>query len=501
MASDAFGTVFVSAQDDALSRGEEGGRAHPLLSRPGIALPLLLVAAALSAIILASADLWQLGAQVRDTRAQDMDWTFAQAQIEVLRLHEAAENLTETASARAEFKRRHDLLIDRLAQIQAGPARQIAENMGLQDDIAAAGRAIMAHGAGAARMDRQELALLTARLALLDRMLALAGSQANSAYDAMKAERMERLRRTLVLGTPLVMVGLLGLVLLALRILGIERRVLEVRRVELDLQRERDDASYMRNIAAVVSHQMRGPLAVIDSAAQRMLANPELAAQEDAGTAILRIRRQVRRMLHFMDQAMLAGTIESGSWQARVQPVAADDLIAMVMAHDAIQGSRDRLVPPPAGGARLRVLCDPDLAFHALANIVENALKYSPEGSPVELRVTGAGAMAAISVTDHGRGVPAAEREAIFQRFRRGSNALDRPGTGVGLWLARRLAEIQGGTVRVASDGRTGARFDLCLPLAAACSRPLPAAVPGPGGQPAGTVDPEGPAGAHHAPL
>lgn len=498
MASDVFGTVFVSAPDDPLPRGEEGPGAHPLLSRPGIALPLLLIAAALSAIILASADLWQLGAQVRDNRAQDMDWTFAQAQIEVLRLHEAAENLAENAAARAEFKRRHDLLIDRLAQIETGPARQLAENMGLLDDIIAAGRAVMEHGSGTGRLDRQELALLTARLALLDRALALAGSQANSSYDAMKAERVERLRRTLVLGTPLVVVGLLGLVLLALRIIGIERRVLEMRRVELDLQRERDDASYMRNIAAVVSHQMRGPLAVIDSAAQRLLADPELAAQQDASAAILRIRRQVRRVLHFMDQAMLAGTIESRSWQARVQPVAVEDLLAMVMAHDAIQGSRDRLVPPPPGRARLRVLCDPDLAFHALVNIVENALKYSPEGSPVELRVTGAGAMAAISVTDHGRGIPSAEREAIFQRFRRGSNALDRPGTGVGLWLARRLAEIQGGTVRVASDGRTGARFDLCLPLAVSAGRPLPAAVPGFGDLPAGTTA-EGAAGAHHA--
>jgi len=160
--------------------------------------------------------------------------------------------------------------------------------------------------------------------------------------------------------------------------------------------------------------------------------------------------------------------VEAGHPGMAVQPGAVGELIGMVMDSEALRDRQERIVLPPPAAGRLRVLCDRDLAFHALANIVENALKYSPECSPVELHVAEGNGMAVVSVTDYGRGIPPAEQAAIFQRFWRGSNSGDRPGTGIGLWLARRLVEIQGGTIRVDSDGRNGARFDLCL-LAAGC--------------------------------
>ena len=155
----------------------------------------------------------------------------------------------------------------------------------------------------------------------------------------------------------------------------------------------------------------------------------------------------------------------------------------MIMAHEGMGDGRQRLVLPE-GPAGMRILCDPVLAFHALANLVENALKYSPAGNPVELCAAEVRGMAVISVIDHGAGIPLADQEAIFQRFWRGARATGQPGSGVGLWLARRLAEIQGGTIRVTSDGQSGSRFDLMLPAAGAGTMavrvaPGPSATPG----------------------
>lgn len=485
MTDDASGTASPAPSDEVPARAGADDGARRLLFRPALVLPLGLIAVALGTVLLVSASLWQLGTQAMNTRAEDLDWTFAQTQIEVLRLHEAAEDLAADPSATRAFDRHHALLLNRLAQIDSGPPWQLAAGVGLDNDIAAVRRAALAvQASGRGRRGGAELAALMAGLVRLEQALAMAGSRANSAYGAVKSGRTAALHRTVLLGAPLMLAGLMGGALLGLRMLRIERRLLDNRRLELDLQRERDEASYMRNIAAIISHQMRAPLAVIDSAAQRVLRRPETAEGTDTGAAMLRIRRQVRRVMHFADQAMLAGTLEGGRAAAMPRPVAAHDLIALVVASEGVHDQRRRLVLPPAASGRLRVLCDPDLSFHALANIVENALKYSPPHSPVELRVTRSDGMAVISVSDRGRGVPGPEQDAIFERFRRGSGAGDQPGTGIGLWLARRLAEIQGGTVRVDSDGRTGARFDLCLPavgdaatvpLARAGATPAPA--------------------------
>jgi two-component system sensor histidine kinase KdpD len=101
-----------------------------------------------------------------------------------------------------------------------------------------------------------------------------------------------------------------------------------------------------------------------------------------------------------------------------------------------------------------------------LTNLLENAAKYAPAGTPVRLHVWREGAMLHFAVEDEGEGVPMGDRERMFAPFVRKSGRTGSRGTGLGLSIARRLAEAQGGTVEYAPTGTVAGRFVVSLPAA-----------------------------------
>lgn len=103
---------------------------------------------------------------------------------------------------------------------------------------------------------------------------------------------------------------------------------------------------------------------------------------------------------------------------------------------------------------------DPDLMREAVANLIDNALKFTPRGGAVQIAATGRDRFARIEVSDNGRGVPAAESHDIFRRFARAGNGADLPGAGLGLSIAETIARLHGMDLTVA-DNAPGARFTL----------------------------------------
>jgi signal transduction histidine kinase len=114
------------------------------------------------------------------------------------------------------------------------------------------------------------------------------------------------------------------------------------------------------------------------------------------------------------------------------------------------------------------VMADPDRTIQVLVNLLSNAVKHSPSGAKVEVSTAREGAMAAITVRDHGPGIPSHKVDFIFEPFTQldGSDTRRIAGTGLGLTIARALAEKQGGGIRVASREGEGATFTLTMPLA-----------------------------------
>lgn len=117
--------------------------------------------------------------------------------------------------------------------------------------------------------------------------------------------------------------------------------------------------------------------------------------------------------------------------------------------------------------AQPRVRGDRDLLFQAAANLLDNAIKYTPAGGRVEVRVEDAGDRACLTVSDSGPGIPAAAREKVFERFYRVESSRNTPGSGLGLALVRAVARLHDAELRL-DDNAPGLTVHFCLPTAQA---------------------------------
>ena len=125
-----------------------------------------------------------------------------------------------------------------------------------------------------------------------------------------------------------------------------------------------------------------------------------------------------------------------------------------------------------ASHERVRVRADPDRVAQILGNLLDNALKYSAPGSPIEVSLIVVEGEALVRVRDHGLGVPADEGDRLFTPFFRTSRTQDLPGTGLGLHISRRLAEQHGGRLWLETSSDEGSVFALALPIADSTAKP-----------------------------
>lgn len=229
-------------------------------------------------------------------------------------------------------------------------------------------------------------------------------------------------------------------------------------RAELALKRESEAKNQLRQFVSMVSHEFRTPLAIIDSAAQMLTLK---AGERDPGMLprLDGIRGAVTRLVELIDTCLADEQLESGRLVLREQAVDIVPLLETIRDHHSAQGRRILL----SSGSVPAVWGDPGLLALAFNNLVGNALKYSPDGSPVEVSVGGWHDGVAVRVVDHGIGIPADDLPRIFERFHRAANARAVAGSGIGLHMVRQIVELHGGTVTVDSAEGQGSAFTVRL--------------------------------------
>ena len=244
------------------------------------------------------------------------------------------------------------------------------------------------------------------------------------------------------------------------------RREAELRAQEQEVARKLKETDQMKDdLLAMVSHELRTPLTTVVGALRLLSSGPGINPGERQELLEM-ADRQARRLRVLIEQLLLAAQSDNG----RASFLSAGSERVDVDAAELLLEAATEAQAGPCGD-RVRVRCDhgmpvrlaPDLVLQILGNLVDNACKYAPEDSPVWLIGERDGAKAVLAVEDEGGGVPAAERERIFERFTRLEPGR---GLGLGLYIARQLARAQGGDL-VATDASatTGARFELRLPL------------------------------------
>lgn len=214
-----------------------------------------------------------------------------------------------------------------------------------------------------------------------------------------------------------------------------------------------------RALVTNMSHEIRTPLTSIAGAAEAIADMTEGADAETKKMTRL-LERNVRRLADLCDRVIrLTQTDERGA-ELKEKFDLAEAVNAAAEAVGAAAEKKNIRLEVSAGSG-LFVEGDRMMVESALVNLIDNAVKYSPEGGEVKAGAAADGGEAKVKVSDRGAGIPEGERERIFDRFQRGSAAAGKEGSGLGLSIARQTAAVHGGNVTVESEPGRGSVFTI----------------------------------------
>lgn len=214
-------------------------------------------------------------------------------------------------------------------------------------------------------------------------------------------------------------------------------------------------------LLAALAHDLKTPVAAARGAVENWAS--QSASPGSARLPLEAMERLTRRINDLMDVVRL----DAGVARPRRERVTASEIIeaAVTRFGDALSSHSLFLEVPPS---ELPLEVDPAQLTEALGHGLENAARYSPAGSEVRVSADEKDGEIRFQVVDRGRGVPPADQERVFERFVRLPETEAIPGTGLGLFIARRLVEINGGRVQISAAETGGTRFEIMVPRAAA---------------------------------
>jgi PAS domain S-box-containing protein len=234
-----------------------------------------------------------------------------------------------------------------------------------------------------------------------------------------------------------------------------------------DLTAERVVDALKDEFVATMSHEVRTPLAAIYGASMT-LARTDLELEPEKRRSLLEvISTESDRLARIVNEILLANHIDSGRLRLATEPVHPGE-IARAVADSARSYAPESVRIEVSASPDLPTLpADPDRLGQVLANLVENAIKYSPDGGTVELGIEGLADRVRFAVRDEGLGIPAGEHERIFTKFYRLDPNLTRGvgGTGLGLYICRELVRRMDGRIWAVSRPGGGSTFFLDLPV------------------------------------
>jgi len=224
------------------------------------------------------------------------------------------------------------------------------------------------------------------------------------------------------------------------------------------------------NLMSLVSHELRCPLASLSMSAELALA--EDMNEEERRRMLHVIHRQAGRLAALLEDVLQAAQLGSGSVLLRPTPAALGELVREQVVEFA-ELHNDHAFRVDVGEGLPPAWVDPAKVAIVIRNLLYNAAKYSPGGSPIHVEVRSNGANhLAVRVSDQGPGIPARYRDKVFEQFFRLRDREGRQerGQGLGLYIARALVEAQGGRIWVESQVDGGSRFIFTLPVASSGS-------------------------------
>jgi two-component system, OmpR family, phosphate regulon sensor histidine kinase PhoR len=230
-----------------------------------------------------------------------------------------------------------------------------------------------------------------------------------------------------------------------------------------------------RELTANVSHELRTPLTSIKGFTETLLGGA-LADEATCRRFLTIIDGEATRLMTLVDDLMALSRLESRAEPMELRPVRLDTVVAEAAGRLRPQAARHGVALNARAAAETTVMADPDRLIQVLTNLIDNAIKFTPEGGWVDVALRDDGTDAMVSVSDSGRGIPQDDLPRVFDRFYRVERSRSREagGTGLGLAIAKHIVEAHGGRIAVASRPGRGTTFTVALPLAVQVAHPAP---------------------------
>jgi two-component system, OmpR family, phosphate regulon sensor histidine kinase PhoR len=242
-----------------------------------------------------------------------------------------------------------------------------------------------------------------------------------------------------------------------------------------DVTRERRLERVRAEFVATVSHELRTPLASLHGAALTLREHSDLAA-ETRSDLLDMIAGQSQRLADLVEEILITSQLDSGSLRVSSEPFDAEGIVRFVAEDARLRVGDERTIEVDLPPGLPLVFGDAGRTRQVLSNLVDNAAKYSPDGSLIQIIVDVHDEHVRFAVSDEGLGIPLNEQEQIFEKFyrldphhRRGVS-----GSGLGLYICRELVRSMNGRIFVESDLGRGATFTVELPVADRSPAPAP---------------------------
>ncbi len=226
-----------------------------------------------------------------------------------------------------------------------------------------------------------------------------------------------------------------------------------------EMNRMKDD------FVATVSHELRTPLTSIQGSVKTLLQTDLHFEEADRQTLLEVVDRQGERLRQLIEDLLVAARIESAQIQPVISPVSLSGLAKQVVEGLGSRAATHRFVYDTTQDPGA-VQTDERRAYQILSNLVDNALKYSAPDTTITVRVRGVPGGAEIAVRDEGHGIPDEQQDQIFDRFYQVDQTSTRAvgGTGLGLYICRRLADVIGAKIGLEGSDENGSTFTLWIP-------------------------------------
>jgi signal transduction histidine kinase len=217
------------------------------------------------------------------------------------------------------------------------------------------------------------------------------------------------------------------------------------------------------DFVSLVSHELRSPMATVIGSARTLQQRWRELQPEQRESFLALIADETARLATLVGDVLDTSRIEAGTFSYTFESVDLGELVREVAAAAAV-GQDEVPVRATVVEPMPTIRGDRDRLRQVVANLVDNAVRYSPSGKTVEVSASGVNGRVVVDVRDEGPGVPVEDQSLIFEKFGRARTGKTMPGTGLGLFIARSIVEAHGGTIGVHSGATGGSTFSVELP-------------------------------------